>query len=149
MSLNEAQIRSIVRSVWSTQLGLEVQDLEGTVQPTDSPTMTAAIHISGDYRGGIRLECSRALVRRAATIMFDLPAEQLADDDDRDVIGELANVVAGNIKALIPGSNTISLPTIVEGSDYHVSALDVRSSVDFNFTLDGESMTVTVMEHGT
>ena len=80
--------------------------------------------------------------------MFDLPAEQLADDDDRDVIGELANVIAGNIKALMPGSNSISLPTIVEGSDYHVSTLDVRSSADFSFTLDGESMTVTVMEHG-
>ena len=148
MSPDESQIRSIVRSVWSTQLGLEIHDVEDAVQPTPSPTMTAAIHISGDYHGGIRLECSRAIVRRAASIMFDLPAEQLADDDDRDVIGELANVIAGNIKALMPGSNSISLPTIVEGSDYHISTLDVRSSVDFSFTLDGESMTVTVMEHG-
>lgn len=148
MSPDESQIRSIVRSVWSTQLGLEVHDAEGTVQPAPSPTMTAAIHINGDSHGGIRLECSRAIVRRAASIMFDLPAEQLADDDDRDVIGELANVVAGNIKALMPGSNSISLPTIVEGSDYHVSTLDVRSSAAFSFTLDGESMTVTVVEHG-
>ena len=148
MNPNESQIRSIVRSVWSTQLGLEIQDVEGPIQSSPSQTMTAAIHISGDFHGGIRLECSRAIVRRAASIMFDLPAEQLADDDDRDVIGELANVIACNIKALMPGSNSISLPTIVEGSDYHVSTLDVRSSADFSFTLDGESMTVTVMEHG-
>jgi len=148
MNPDESQIRSIVRSVWSTQLGLEIQDVEGPVQPSPSQTLTAAIHISGDYHGGIRLECSRAVVRRAASIMFDLPAERLTDDDERDVIGELANVVTGNIKALIPGTNSISLPTIVDGSDYHVSTLDVRSSADFSFTLDGESMTVTVMEHG-
>lgn len=148
MKPDETQIRSIVRSVWSTLLGLEIQDVEGADQPSPSATMTAAIHINGDFHGGIRFECSRAIVRRAASIMFDLPAEQLADDDDRDVIGELANVVAGNIKALIPGSNSISLPTIVEGSDYHVSTLDIRSSADFSFTLDGESMTVTVVEHG-
>ena len=145
---NESQIRSIVRSIWSTQLGLEIQDVEGPVQSSPSQTMTAAIHISGDYHGGIRLECSRAIVRRAASIMFDRPAEQLTDDDERDVIGELANVVTGNVKALIPGSNSISLPTIVDGSDYRVSNLDVRSSADFSFTLDGELMTVTVMEHG-
>jgi chemotaxis protein CheX len=148
MSPDESRIRSIVRTVWSTQLGLEILDAEDAVQPSSSPTMTAAIHISGDYHGGIRLECSRAIVRSAASVMFDLPADQLVDDDERDVIGELANVVAGNIKALIPGTNSISLPTIVEGSDYRVSTLDVRSSADYSFTLDGESMTVTVMEHG-
>ncbi len=148
MSPNEAQIRSIVRTVWSTQLGLEILDVDDAARSSSPPTMTAAIHISGDFHGGIRLECSRTIVRSAASIMFDLPADQLVDDDDRDVIGELANVVAGNIKALIPGTNSISLPTIVEGNDYRVSTLDVRSSAAYSFTLDGESMTVTVVEHG-
>ena len=148
MSPNEAQIRSIVRTVWSTQLGLEILDVDDADRSSSTPTMTAAIHISGDFHGGIRLECSRTIVRSAASIMFDLPADQLVDDDDRDVIGELANVVAGNIKALIPGTNSISLPTIVEGNDYRVSTLDVRSSAAYSFTLDGESMTVTVVEHG-
>ena len=110
--------------------------------------MTAAIHISGDFHGGIRLDCSRVLIRRAAAIMFNQPEDQLNDDDERDVVGELTNVVAGNIKALIPGSNSISLPTIIDGSDYRVSTLDVKSSEGFSFTLDGEGMTVTVLEHG-
>lgn len=148
MKPDESRIRSIVRSVWSTQLGLEIQDVDKPVRPAPSATITAAIHISGDFHGGVWLECSRSLVRRAASIMFDLPAEKLADEDERDVIGELTNVVAGNIKALIPGSNSISLPTIVEGSDYRISALDVKSSTGFSFVLDGEPMTVTVMEHG-
>jgi chemotaxis protein CheX len=148
MSPNENQIRSIVRSVWSTQLGLEIQDAEGPAQPPLPETMTAAIHISGDYHGAIVLESSRIIIRLAASIMFDLPTEELVDADERDVIGELANVVAGNIKALIAGSNSISLPTIIEGSDYRVSTLDVKSRTDFRFTLDGESMTVTIVEHG-
>jgi len=147
MRPDESQIRSIVRTVWSTQLGVEILDADDAGPPSSSPTMTAVININGDYHGGIRLECSRTIVRSAASIMFDLPPEQLVDDDERDVIGELANVVAGNIKALIPGTNAISLPTIVEGSDYRVSTLDVSSSVDYRFTSEGESMTVTVMEH--
>jgi len=148
MKANEDQICSMVRSVWSTQLGLEIQKADGPATPSASPTMTAVIHISGDFRGGIRLECSRTLIRRAASIMFNLGEDQLCDDDERDVVGELTNVIAGNIKALIPGSNSISLPTIVDGSDYKVSSLDVKSSEDYRFTLDGENMTVTLLEHG-
>ena len=148
MKPNEDQIRSTIRTVWSTQLGLEIHDAEHRVNPSGTPTITAAIHISGDFHGGIRLDCSRALIRRAASIMFNLPEDQLNDADERDVVGEITNVVAGNIKALIPGSNSISLPTIIDGSDYKVSTLDVSSSDDFSFTLDGEQLTVTVLEHG-
>ena len=148
MKPNATQVRSVVRSVWSTQLGLEIHDAELPGKPALSPTMTAVIHISGDYRGGLRLECSRALVRRAGSLMFNLPADQIGEEDERDVVGELTNVIAGNIKALIPGSNLISLPTIIEGSDYKVSSLDVKSCDDFAFVLEGESLTVTIFEHG-
>jgi CheY-specific phosphatase CheX len=148
MKPNETQVRSVVRSVWSTQLGLEIRDTDVPGKPAPSPTMTAVVHISGENRGGIRLECSRALVRRAGSIMFNLPADQISEEDERDVVGELTNVIAGNIKALIPGSSLISLPTIVEGTDYKVSTVNVKSSTDFGFTLDGDSMTVTIFEHG-
>jgi len=147
MKPNESQVRSVVRSVWSTQLGLEIGDADGAARPAGD-TMTAAIHINGDFRGGIRLHCSRVLLRRVTAIMFDLPEAELDDDDERDVIGELTNVVAGNIKAMIPGDNSISLPTIVDGSDYRVSTVDVRSSDSYSFSLDGETFTVTVIEHG-
>ena len=147
MRLHEKEIRSTVRSVWSTQLGLEIHDAEEPSTLSGAQKMTAAIHLSGDHRGGIRLDCSRLLIRRAASIMFDLPVDQLSEDDERDVIGELTNVIAGNIKALFPGSNSISLPTIIDGSDYTVSILDVKTSEAFSFSLDGEHMTVTVVEH--
>ncbi len=148
MKPDEAQIRSVVRSVWATQLGLDILDIDVPVPPPTSPTITAAIHISGDFHGAVRFECSRNSIRRAAAIMFDIPEQDSSDDDERDVVGELTNVIAGNIKALIPGSNSISLPTIIEGSDYRVSTLDIKSSDDFGFTLDGETMVVTLLQHG-
>lgn len=147
MKPNESQVRSVVRTVWSTQLGLDIRDADGVDRPAGD-TMTAAIHVSGDFRGSVRLDCSRALLRRATAIMFDLPEAELDDDDERDVIGELTNVVAGNIKALIPGNSSISLPTIIDGTDYRVSTVDVRSSDTYHFSLDGESLAVTVIEHG-
>ncbi len=127
---DEQLIRTVVRSVWSTQLGLAISDLPNPpdVRSTGA-THTAVIHISGDFRGVVRLQASLAMVRR------------------RDVIGELANVVAGNLKALLAGSSNLSLPTIVEGSDYRISTVAIASSRECSFSLDGEWLTVTMVEH--
>lgn len=147
MKPDREQVRTVVRTVWSTQIGLDIHDVDEPIGAPDGETLTATVHITGDFRGGILIECSRVLVRRAAGIMFSLPDEELSADDERDVIGELTNVVAGNIKALIPGTNSLSLPTIVEGTDYQVSSVDVKSSDDLHFSLDGESMVLTLVEH--
>jgi chemotaxis protein CheX len=145
---DEQLIRTVVRSVWSTQLGLAISDLPNPpdVRSTGA-THTAVIHISGDFRGVVRLQASLAMVRRAAAVMFDTPEDRLDRDDERDVIGELANVVAGNLKALLAGSSNLSLPTIVEGSDYRISTLAIASSRQCSFSLDGEWLTVTMVEH--
>ncbi|MEX1311822.1 MAG: chemotaxis protein CheX [Candidatus Sulfomarinibacteraceae bacterium] len=148
MKPDENQIRSIVRDVWSTQLGLTIDDLAERPTFENTKTLTAAIHITGDFRGCVRLECSRALILRSASIMFGQPETELVRDDEIDVIGELTNVVTGNIKALVAGENSLSLPTIIDGSDYEVFTLDVKTMDDYWFALDGEAMIVTVVEHG-
>ena len=146
MKPDEQQIRGVVHSVWSTQLGVEITDTEELAGPSPE-TLTASIQISGDFHGAVRIKCSRVLVRRAAATMFSMPEDDVTGDDERDVIGELTNVVAGNIKATIPGRNSISLPTIVDGTDYQVSTVDVSSSDEIFFTLDGEAIVLTLVEH--
>jgi chemotaxis protein CheX len=144
---SEEQVRAVVRNIWSTQLGMEIEDLPDPRGATSGETITAAVQISGDFVGGIHLEGSRALIQKAAATMFSLPEDQLTEEDERDVVGELANVVAGNIKALIPGRNVISLPTIVEGTDYTVSSVDIKTSERFAFSFDGEWFVLTVLEN--
>jgi chemotaxis protein CheX len=147
MTITEEQVRKAVHNIWSTQLALEVQDANLRSDTLEGPTITAAVHIHGDFLGGVRLRSSRALIRRAAAVMFACDEDQLTEDDQRDVVGELTNVIAGNLKALVPGHSSISLPTIIEGTDYSVWSLDVRSSQDVGFTLDDLPMVVTVVEH--
>jgi CheY-specific phosphatase CheX len=148
MKPDEIQIRSIVRDVWSTQLGLTVDDLDERPALDRATTITAAIHITGDFRGCVRLECSRALILRSASTMFGQPETDLTREDEIDVIGELTNVISGNIKALVPGDNSLSLPTVIDGTDYEVFTVDVKTSDEYGFALDGEPMVVTVVEHG-
>jgi chemotaxis protein CheX len=40
------------------------------------------------------------------------------DDDVRDVLGELANMIGGNMKSCMPTGVRLSMPTVMEGRDY-------------------------------
>jgi hypothetical protein len=42
----------------------------------------------------------------------------VAPDDVRDGLGELTNVIAGNLKPLLPSGVSLSIPSVVEGRDY-------------------------------
>jgi chemotaxis protein CheX len=39
-------------------------------------------------------------------------------DDVRDVLGELANMIGGNIKSAVAAGLTLSMPSVTDGSDY-------------------------------
>jgi len=36
----------------------------------------------------------------------------------RDALGELANMLAGNLKSVLPSGVVLSMPSVIEGSDY-------------------------------
>jgi len=43
-----------------------------------------------------------------------MPAEEVTSDEIGDALGELANVLGGNVKAMLPAPSTMSLPTVSE-----------------------------------
>ncbi|MEN8163594.1 MAG: chemotaxis protein CheX [Acidobacteriota bacterium] len=127
MILTHGDLFEILETIWSTQLGLELDDDE---QPalvsidSEEALMTGAVQISGGFAGAVHLICGRSVVRAAAARMFSVSEAELTDDDLRDALGELTNMVGGNIKTLLPGSESISLPTVIEGLNYGVARLD-------------------------
>ena len=67
--------------------------------------------------GSVVLGLSPQLARDAAAAMLQLPAESVTIADQQDVAAELANMIGGNLKSLLPGPSFLSLPTIVAGHD--------------------------------
>jgi len=107
----------IVQSVFQTMMDLEVH-------PADAPwarspeTIAAAVHFVGEWRGATLVECGAPLACRFAERFMGIPMPAAIDNDVRDVMGELANMVAGNLKSLLPRGVDLSMPSVVEGSDY-------------------------------
>jgi chemotaxis protein CheX len=79
--------------------------------------IAAIIGFSGEIRGAVVLAMKKSMIIKLADILAGLPHSEI-DDDAVDVIGEIVNIIAGNIKREVPGGEKIeiSLPTVVKGS---------------------------------
>ena len=79
--------------------------------PDGELVVSARVSVSGGWYGDVVVSCSEPLARRAAAELFAVPSDDVADDDVRDVIGEFANVIGGNVKSVMPGPSALSLPS--------------------------------------
>jgi chemotaxis protein CheX len=68
------------------------------------------------------------------------------DDDVRDVMGELANMVAGNLKSLLPKGVDLSMPSVVVGSDYSLHVCGVNAMERMTFSSGAGDFRVTLIE---
>jgi chemotaxis protein CheX len=128
----ERELSDVVMQIGSIQLGWELQVIDDDVagRATGEESVTASVQIHGDFDGAVHLTCPRVLATEVAGRMFRLPASKLSDDEVRDALGELTNMVAGNLKSRLPGSSNLSLPTVVEGAGYEITRLGSRMEAE-------------------
>jgi chemotaxis protein CheX len=107
------EVRALVESIWATVLGWEAEPAEAP--ETEGELLIGSVRISGAWEGEVRLGCPAELARQASGAMLGLPPEVVAAADVADALGELTNILGGNLKALLPGANALGLPSVVEG----------------------------------
>lgn len=119
MNFSEQDISQVTESIWISVLGIDVKRRPEAVTPNDKEQfLTACVQITGDWEGAVVLQCSSALARTIGAIMYDIEPDAGTTDEVQDALGELTNMIAGNLKALLPGICHLSLPAVVEGLNY-------------------------------
>ena len=110
---SDEQLVGITQDVWGAFTGtaIQVADDEGM----HDGGVVGRVAVTGDWQGCVLLACPAQLARTAASAMFDLPAEQLTDEEVADAVGELTNMVAGNVKSMLPGPSRLSMPAVTVG----------------------------------
>ncbi len=111
MGLQPSDIEQVVRFVWETIAGRDVERV--AIDPprfVAGTRLASIIQLEGGATGRLILECPIALARRAAAHMFGEPAHELDLDRVQDAVAELTNVVAGNLKAQLPGPCRLGIP---------------------------------------
>src|SRR5712691_9554787 len=114
MQVVDSDICQVVEGIWSSVLGLEVRRGDEPAKRNGKHGfLTACVQITGLWEGAVTLDCSAALARRTAAIMFGVSPEDASLDEIHDALGELTNMTGGNIKTLLPGPCQLSLPAVV------------------------------------
>ena len=143
----EDDLRVIAEQVWSSYL-----DVDGTKPlvpvPAVDPSVhvTASVSVTGAWRGHVLVSCSETASRNAAAALLGIELDEVTDDDVADALGELANIIGGNVKSLLPEPCALSLPHvhIEEGTSSRYPAS--TEVCQLSGTWLDESVTVSVLE---
>jgi chemotaxis protein CheX len=124
-------VGQIVESVFITMLNLEVLPGQEPWSPSNDQ-LTSAVHLSGEWNGAVLLECNRWQACRFAGRFLSMDPPESVNDDVRDVLGELTNMIGGNMKSAVTGL-TLSMPCVTDGSDYglRVCGSEVQDRLGF------------------
>ena len=145
------EITEATEAVLQTMMGMEPQ--RGT--PTlDSPGpgpiggVSAMVGIVGTWTGAGAVSCDEALACRLAGAMLMSQYDKV-DEDVLDAMGEIANMVIGNIKTNLEadlGHMQLGVPTVTYGKDFATRSTTVKMSwILVPFACGSETLFVQVM----
>ncbi len=140
--IQEEQIREIASDVWSGFLGMDLVACGDEQFSEGGDCMKATVVVTGDWNGEVTVECYAPLAAEAASRMFEVKPDELSNSELLDALGEIVNMVGGNIKGLLPGANKLSLPCVSHG----VCTIPVpcERSVNAVFRFENERLSVRV-----
>jgi chemotaxis protein CheX len=118
------------------------------VKPHGGATLTALVAFGGKWHGAFALECDQPSALKFARRF--LQCDDLEDPNEvRDAIGELANVIAGNVKQILPPGTTLATPSMIEGTNYTIRVCGERTVGTAGFVSDDTSLIVRLIEDST
>lgn len=106
----------IVESVFASMMGLEVKAAEEPC-PASAALLTSAVCLSGNWNGMACVHCEEPQAREFTARFLGIPKTEAVDNDVRDVLGELANMIAGNLKCTLAAGVRVSIPRVTDGAD--------------------------------
>jgi chemotaxis protein CheX len=148
MEIGENKLRESIETIWSSMLGLDVNPGAPPLAPRQRPPdlLTGCVQITGKWQGAVTLDCSPELARKAAAIMFGVEPRETTIDQIHDALGELTNIIGGNVKSLLPDPCHLSLPAVTAGSDYLFQIVGTRVVAKVCFTCQNSPFQVTISE---
>ncbi len=116
-------VRQSTRDVFGTMLGIELLDADAYIQesaPGPSEGVMALVGLAGQWAGSGTFSCSAASARQIAGQLLMQPYEAI-DEEVLDAIGEVTNMVLGNVKTSLEeelGPMGLSIPTVIYGRNF-------------------------------
>jgi chemotaxis protein CheX len=131
--IEQDDIHQLADRIWDSMFGEGLERLDSEGHSEDPRFLTGCVQLTGAWEGAAVVRCSYKLAAHLASTMFGV--EELADEEVSDTVGELANLTAGAVQALMPSPSELSPPSVVEGKDYRLvlPRCSIMNQVHFKF----------------
>lgn len=145
MDVGQAIIEG-TKEVFSTMLMVELETgnpIEGKGGDVDS-NLTSMLGLGKDIKGMLAVHCPAAVAKDITGTFLGMEVEEL-DDDVKDAIGEIANMVAGNLKIFFQehGKNIeLAIPTTVVGKSFKTTGMSKATRVAVPFSMNGTTFLI-------
>jgi len=136
-------ITSTLIETFNTMMSMALEAVEESAVPSlDDSRIVGTIHFGGDVVGVMRFNLSEAFARTVTSTMLAIEADEIKRSEEiNDVIGELASILAGNLKTEFLDAGltcAISTPSITSGSDFKIDPADIAPPLTFTFRQEEE-----------
>jgi chemotaxis protein CheX len=124
--IRREEIEQVAASVFTTMMGLEAREVPGSGLGSGPEFLTAAVFLTGSWQGAVLVQCSPQHACEFTGCFLGGPAPAEVSDDVRDVLGEIGNMIAGNLKCTLCPGIRVSVPSVVAGRDYSLRLCGAR-----------------------
>jgi len=144
------QIEAATLNVFETMLGLKLEPGEPRQESAEtgpSDGVVAVVGLAGRYSGIGSIACSVPAACAAAEAMLMTPYETI-HEDVLDAVGELANMIIGNIKTNLEaeiGEMGLSTPTVIHGNSLRTKVSGTHNWTLVPFTFNDHQVLVQMM----
>ena len=145
IQLHKDDLDTVVCSVFATMMGLEVWPGDEPC-PATAGMLTGAVYLTGQWAGAACIHCEPQQAREFAARFLGIPPPDAIDNDVRDVIGELANMIAGNLKCTLAPGIRVSIPSVTDGADYSLRVCGARVMCRASFRTDDGPFWITLVD---
>ena len=140
------QIIAATQEIFSSMIMLDVT--AGTPRTEQQRpfrnSVTGLVGMAGQVKGLMAIHLPFAVAKAVTSSFLGMDVAEI-DDDVRDAIGELANMLAGSIKGGLDASGNeikLSIPTAISGSEYTIDNMTDADITIVPFTLEAGEFTV-------
>lgn len=106
----QEQIAQVAIDVFHSMLRMEVAVCDTPVPLVSN--VAASVRFEGCWNGALLIQCSLDQALEFASRLMRIDRPTWFNEDAADTLGELANMIGGNLKSLLPPKTMLSAPEV-------------------------------------
>ena len=131
-------ISNVVGNVFDTMLSMEVESIEG--QPAETKNgnhIVGSVSFAGAVLGNLNLHVDEEFACLMTAAMLGMEIDEIEGDEEvHDVIGELCNMICGDLKSKLCDAGLtceLSIPSITSGKAFKIESRGWERSEQYGF----------------